>query len=156
MQPHLDLRYLSKVWAGLLIWAPGLCLPDFIWYKRVVLRIAPRMSSAGNHEQPVLRIWWAVVAFTVCSLAVSLATRYTSPVAGPSSTVRAIQTHIPADAKKQRMAKDAGDWVPPVCRVDTFCRPSVYAVTAPLETPAPPLFSRLSLYNRPPPSSLIS
>lgn len=141
--------------SGVIIPAPALCPADFIWYKRLVLGIAPRMSPTGHHEQPVLRIWWAVVVFTVCSLAISLATRYTSPVAGPSSTVKTAQTHIPVDAKKQRMAKDAGDWVPPVCRVDTLCTPSVYAVTAPLETPAPPLFSRLSLYNRPPPSRLI-
>jgi hypothetical protein len=133
----------------------GLCPVNFVWYKHGVLGIAPRMSLARHPEKPVMRIWWAIIAFTVCSLAVSLTTRYTSPIAVPSSTVKAVQPHIPADAKRQRMARDAGDWVPPVCQVDALCVPSVYAVMAPLTAPAPRLFSHLSLYNRPPPSSLI-
>lgn len=87
----------------------------------------------------------------VCSLAISVATRYSSPETVPTSTVKTSRAHSLQEQGRQRLTKDATNWMPPVI------------VSIVLHQPAPqrrvasdgPVVSRLvfasSLYYRPPP-----
>jgi len=95
----------------------------------------------------------AVVLVAVCSLIVSLATRYSSSTGASSATVKAVQIHGSPDAKRQRLAKDAADWMPPAICVSLLQAPSSYPRIAPTGPPMPGLRFEETLYNRPPPSS---
>jgi hypothetical protein len=92
-----------------------------------------------------------VVLVAVFSLALSVATRYSTPCAAPLLTVRTLQNHTYPEAKRQRLAKDAADWTPPVTRIDGLCEPNFYPRIAPAGPPIPTLVLEDSLYNRPPP-----
>jgi hypothetical protein len=95
----------------------------------------------------------AVVLVAVCSLIVSVATRYSYTCDAPSTTVKVVQIHTSPEAKRQRLAKDAADWMPPVIHFSVLHSPSSYPRIAPSGPPMPGLQFEESLYNRPPPSS---
>jgi|SRR5271163_2438096 len=100
--------------------------------------------------------WCAVVVLiAVCLLTVSVATRYCSAGDVSPLAVKTVQGHGASDAKRQRLAKNAAAWVPPLVSFDVLRSPSSYARIA----PAPPLIPNLlleeNLYNRPPPSSIL-
>jgi hypothetical protein len=78
--------------------------------------------------------------------------RYSSPLSTSSQTFKSIRAHTNAAAKKQRLAKDAADWMPPVYQADILPLPAFSLAVA---SPAPvtfPVFTDQNLYNRPPPS----
>ena len=98
-------------------------------------------------------IWSAVlVLVAVCSLTVSLATRYYLPGDSSSPTVKTIQTHQSPDGKRQRLTKNAANWMPPVLSFTVLPVPSFYARTVAAPPPVRSLVCDESLYNRPPPS----
>lgn len=92
-----------------------------------------------------------VVLIAVGSLTVSLATRYSSPW-DASNSVRTIQTHVAADAKRQRLAKNAAIWMPPVFSFTVLQVPSFYPRISPAGPPVRSLVCDERLYNRPPPA----
>jgi hypothetical protein len=95
----------------------------------------------------------AVVLVAVCALTVSLATRYYAPDAS-SHTVKKIQPDASSsDVKKQRLAKNAANWIPPVDCGRILPTPSYQPMVIPVGPPAPILLFEESLYNRPPPAS---
>jgi hypothetical protein len=94
-----------------------------------------------------------VVLAAVCSLTVSVATRYSSPLDASSPTMRTLQTHTTGDAKGQRLAKNAANWMPPLVCFDILRSPSFYPRIVPEGPRAPKLLLEENLYNRPPPSS---
>ena len=95
-----------------------------------------------------------VVLVAICSLIVSVATRYSSAGLPSSTTPRAaFQVHASPEAKRQHLAKDAADWVPPVICFILLQSPRSYPRIAPAGPPIPGLLLEESLYNRPPPSS---
>jgi hypothetical protein len=96
-------------------------------------------------------IWSAVlVLVAVCSLTVSLATRYYLPGDSSSPTVKTIQTHQSPDAKRQRLTKNAANWMPPALSYTVLPVPSFYIKTATAPPPVRSLVCDESLYNRPP------
>jgi|SRR5271165_6036421 len=107
-----------------------------------------------SHFEDRRRQGWcaAVVLVAVCSLIVSLATRYSYTCDAPT-TVKAVQIHKSPEAKRQRLAKDAADWMPPMIYFSVLQSPSSYPRIAPAGPPVPGLLFEESLYNRPPPSS---
>jgi hypothetical protein len=94
-----------------------------------------------------------VVLAAVCSLVVSVATRYSSSWDVSAPTVKTLRAHTTPEAKRQRLDKDAANWVPPLVGFDVLRSPSSYARTAPAQPPAQNLLLEESLFNRPPPSS---
>lgn len=94
-----------------------------------------------------------VVLVAVCSLIVSVATRYSSAGIASSTTAKAFQVHASPEAKRQHLAKDAADWIPPVICLSLLQSPRSYPRIAPAGPPIPGLLFEESLYNRPPPSS---
>jgi len=112
------------------------------------------MSPLRHCEYRRHRTWCAlVVLLAVCSLTVSVATRYSSSSDPSSPTVKTVQTHTTPDAKRQRLAKNAATWVPPLVCFDVLRSPSSYPRIAPAEPPIRSFLLEENLYNRPPPSS---
>ena len=112
------------------------------------------MSPLSHFEAQRRKSWCAlVVLVAVCSLTVSVATRYSSRWEASSPTVKTVQTHTSPDVKRQRLAKNAATWIPPVARFDILRAPIFYPRITPAGPPVPSLLFEESLYNRPPPSS---
>ncbi len=113
------------------------------------------MSPLRHSDYRRHRNWCAlVVLLAVCSLTVSVATRYSSSSWDASSlAVKTVRTHTTPNAKRQRLAKNAATWVPPLICFDVFRSPSSYPRIAPAGPPIISFMMEDNLYNRPPPSS---
>ena len=114
----------------------------------------PEMSPLRHFEDQQRKTWCAVVVLAaVCSLTVSLATRYSSSWDVSAPKVKTVEAHPTPEAKRQRLDKDAANWVPPLVCFDVSRSPSSYRQTAPAEPPTQNILLEESLFNRPPPSS---
>jgi len=112
------------------------------------------MSSLSHFEDQHRKRWCAVVVLlVVCSLTVSVATRYSTPLDASSSTVKTVQAHTYQETKRQRLAKDAANWTPPVVCYGVLPSSNYYPRISPAGPPIPSLCFEENLYNRPPPSS---
>ncbi|MFZ0276441.1 MAG: hypothetical protein WA254_05635 [Candidatus Sulfotelmatobacter sp.] len=110
------------------------------------------MSPLRHFEDQRRKIWCAVVVLAaVCSLTVSVATRYSSSWDVSVPTVKTVQAHTTPEAR-QRLDKDAANWVPPLVCFDALRSPSSYRQTAPAEPHTQNVLLEESLFNRPPPS----
>ncbi len=126
----------------------------YMLQNNLEMRTAAEMSALRHFEGRWHRAWCGlVVLVAVCSLTVSVATRYSSPLNPSSPAVKTVRTHTTPDAKRQRLAKNAADWAPPLVCFDALRSPSSYPRIAPAGPPIPSLLLEQSLYNRPPPSS---
>jgi len=112
------------------------------------------MSAPSHFEDQPRKIWCGlVVLLAVCSLTLSVATRYSSPWDGSSGAVKTVRTNSSPEAKRQRLAKNAADWMPPVACFGVLQSPTFYPRVAPAGPPVPSLRFDESLSNRPPPSA---
>ena len=94
-----------------------------------------------------------MVLLAVCSLAVSVATRYTSAPAGPDGPTTRIRNHVAPEPGRQRLLQNAATWIPPfICSV-VIQVPLSYSRVVPAGSRVPSLLLEENLYNRPPPSS---
>jgi len=110
------------------------------------------MLQLTNVENSWRRRWCAVlVVFAVCSLTISVATRYHSYPSACKNTDTAVQKHASPEPKRQRLIKDASAWTPPVICPVVFQAPRSYPRVAPAGPPIPSLLFEENLYNRPPP-----
>jgi hypothetical protein len=92
----------------------------------------------------------AIICLAICSLTVSLATRFTVPGSEtPNLTV--VRAHAP-ETQRQRLLGDGLKWTAPTFSFTLFepRRSAVYAASAVF--PSTNLSSESWLYNRPPPS----
>src|SRR5579862_375772 len=116
-------------------------------------RTAPEMPLRSHFEDQRRKNWCAVVVLVALfALTLSVATRYSSPCTASLSSVKTVQSHTCPDAKRQRLVKDAADWMPPVTRVDGLSAPNFYPRMSPAGPPIPTLLLEDNLHNRPPPS----
>lgn len=112
------------------------------------------MSPLRHFEDRRRKIWRAMVVLTaVCSLTVSVATRYSSSWNVSATAVKTVQANATPETKRQNLDKDAAKWVPPLVGFDALRSPSAYRQTAPAEPPTQNILLEKSLFNRPPPSS---
>jgi len=89
----------------------------------------------------------------VCSLAISVTTRYSSPETAPASLVKASRCGSSLEPLRQRLTDDAANWIPPVIVSSPLEEPASYPpVAAEKPAVADPSFASL-LYYRPPPFS---
>jgi hypothetical protein len=110
------------------------------------------MPSLSYLKAQQRKVWSAVViVIAVCSLTLSLATRYYSPWDASNPSVKTIQTHAAPDAKRQRLAKIA-TWMPPVFTFTVLQVPRFYLRIASTQPLVLSLICDTSLYNRPPPA----
>ena len=122
---------------------------------RTGLPAPSEMSQLRHCEDRRSRNWSAVVVLiAICSLTLSLATRYTSPSALSSHAVKIVRTQAPTDAKRQRLAKNAVNWIPPVVCFGVLPTPVLPLRFAPAAPLAAGLLFEVSRFNRPPPFSV--
>jgi hypothetical protein len=97
--------------------------------------------------------WCAlIVLLAVCALTVSVATRYCSPEGSSAYRVNTVHRHHSQETSRQRLTKDAANWIPElICSAVLQTRPC-YPRIAPAEQPVLSTRFENSLYNRPPPS----
>jgi hypothetical protein len=93
-----------------------------------------------------------LIVVAICSLTVSLATRFYTPFSSKGHVVRAVERRS-AEPKRQHLDRDATHWVAPVASF-TLLEPSAVLHHVTFTGPLLPnhVFDE-SLYNRPPPSS---
>jgi hypothetical protein len=107
------------------------------------------MQSSPKHNIDKIRILLIVGA--ICSLTLSLATRFSMPPASRSQTVKSFDSRS-AEPKRQNLDRDAARLVGPV-QASEFFRPKVIGAHV---VDVQPLFSTSilpsSLSNRPPPA----
>lgn len=94
-----------------------------------------------------------LVLIAVCSLAISVATRYCAPEY--ASAVKTTVTHRRASSEpgRQRLTKSTANWLPPVVQDEALESPTEYQSVTPVQPPAVISFLGPSLSNRPPPFS---
>lgn len=119
--------------------------------------VTTEMLSLTNPESPQCRRWCAlVILLAVCALTVSVATRYGHAQSASASTGKTLQKHSSPEPSRQRLSKNAANWIPPVVRSITLQAPSSYPRIAPAGPPIPNLVLENSLYNRPPPTQSLA
>ena len=92
----------------------------------------------------------ALVCLAICSLAVSLATRFTIPVSEtPGKT--SVQTYSP-HAHRQHLLCDGLKWTAPASSFTLFEPPRALVYAVPAVFPSTNAYSETWLYDRPPPS----
>ncbi len=107
----------------------------------------------GIHSEKRRRASWSalVVLVAVCSLTISVATRYSAPCNISPHNVKTVQTHVSPDAARQRLAKNAANWIPPALGFAVLQAPAFYPLVASEGPSAASLFLEENLYSRPPP-----
>lgn len=95
------------------------------------------------------RFWSTVIVFAICSLTISLATRYTV-ITPDVHKLPSVKSEL-ADAKRQNLISNAFQWTAPIARFKSF-EPAAASVRALPGTVLPTyLTSETWFYNRPPP-----
>ena len=151
--------------------ADGLCIKSSV-SPRIVTVVTPRclrprktiwydisrfcksgMLRFTNAESRGHRAWCAlVVLLAVSALTVSVATRYCAPQSSFSYAVKTVHKHSSPEQIRQRLTKNAVNWMPQVGQTGILQAPTSYPRIAPAGPPIPGLLLETSLYNRPPPS----
>lgn len=99
------------------------------------------------------RAWCAlVVVLAVAALTVSVATRYCAPQSSSAYAVKTLHKHSSPEQIRQRLTKNAVNWMPQVVQTGILQAPTSYPRIAPAGPPMPNVLLETSLYNRPPPS----
>jgi len=98
------------------------------------------------------RCWALVVLLAVCSLAVSVATRYTSDPTDSGGATTTVERHVTPEPGRPRLLQNAATWIPPLICSVVFQIPLSYSRIIPVGPQIPNLVLEENLYNRPPPS----
>jgi len=107
----------------------------------------PEHSRTRTNLWPLCRA--AVVLLAICSLAVSLATRFT--VLGPEDQKVTTVKSQPPDAKRQHLLSNPLQWTAPASAFALFQPPQPSVLALSVVVPSTNLSSESWLYNRPPP-----
>jgi len=95
-----------------------------------------------------------LVLVAVCSLAISVATRYCSPEYSSPGKTSVAHKHATPEQSRQRLTKSTANWLPPVVEQAILGTPTEYQAMLPAVAPICSRFLAKDLYNRPPPSFL--
>ena len=110
------------------------------------------MLRLTNFDGLKRRSWCAVVVLmAVFALTVSVATRYCAPQNASAYSVRTVHKHSSPEQIRQRLTKNAANWMPKVVQSGILHAVTFYPRIAPAGPPVPGLLLEKSLYNRPPP-----
>ena len=110
--------------------------------------LTPRHREVGE------RGWRGVlIVIAICSLTLSVATRFWAPSTSQSHIVKSIDQR-PVDPKRQHLNKDATRWVASLVDFSMLAPAAIETRLAPTGPILPKHVFTDSLYNRPPPSSV--
>ena len=93
-----------------------------------------------------------LIVVAICSLTLSLATRFWAPYTSQSPIVKSVDRR-PAEPQRQHLDRDAAQWTAPVASFSIIEPSTIEISLAPAEPLLPMHVFSESLYNRPPPSS---
>jgi len=111
------------------------------------------MLQLTNLGKPSRKRWCiAIVLLAVCTLTISVATRYSRSQGPADETLTAVQTHHSSTPGLQRLLNNAATWIPPLVETAVFHDPGYYPHIAPSDSPISSVLLERNLYNRPPPS----
>jgi hypothetical protein len=111
------------------------------------------MLQLTNLGKPSRKRWCAaIVLVVICTLTISLATRYSSSQGPADETLTAVHQHHSLTPGIQRLLNNATTWVPPLVEAAIFDDPGHYPHIAPSDSPISSVLLERNLYNRPPPS----
>jgi len=101
------------------------------------------------------RCWIAVVLLAVCSITISVTTRYSVPGRSADSKVTTVRNHVDTETEqvRQRLLNNAASWMPPVVGSTILQQNESFALLLSTGPPAPRLLFEQNLFNRPPPGS---
>jgi hypothetical protein len=112
------------------------------------------MLSLTNRRDGRCARWCAlVVMLAVCSLAISVATRYNSSEGSSRSTSKSLHKQSIEEPSRQRLTKNAAQWIPPVVVAAILYVPTSDSRVAVARPEIPNCSFCSNLYYRPPPSS---
>ena len=104
-------------------------------------------------RHPGRRRWCtAVILIAVCTLTLSVATRYGFCGNTANESVTTIQNHESWTPGLQRLLDNAATWIPPVVGSAIFEDPDSYPHVAPSGPTVSSVSLEKNLYNRPPPT----
>ena len=111
-----------------------------------------RLPSPGK---PGRKRWCtAIVLIAVCTLTISVATRYGFTQSPADGTLTVVQKHHSLTPGLQRLLNNAATWIPPLVVAVIFQDLGHYSNVAPSNSPISSVLLESQLYNRPPPSVL--
>jgi hypothetical protein len=114
---------------------------------KIALLAMLRLSNLGN---PGRKRWCtAIVLVAICSLTISVATRYGAPSAHSNDTVTVVQSSL--EPGLQRLLNNAATWVPPAVDVALLQDPVYHPHVAPSGPTISSVLLERNLYKRPPP-----
>lgn len=137
---------------------PNFCnfheLPQVAKNRISMLTIAcARMLYLTNPGKCSRKRWCtAIVLVAVCTLTISVATRYSSSPGPADQTLTAVQKHHSLRPGLQRLLNNAATWMPPVVETAIFHDPGHYSNIVASDSPISSALLERNLYNRPPPS----
>ena len=112
------------------------------------------MLSLTDQKSGRCARWCALVVLTATlALAISLATRYSSAGSAPTSAVKSSHSYSSQPPGRQRLTKDAANWVPPTIDSVALQAPARPARVPSIGSAIPNPSFASSLYYRPPPIS---
>jgi hypothetical protein len=96
----------------------------------------------------------ALIAVVICSLTLSLATRFCNLVSSSVHTAKAVDRQS-VDPRRQHLNRDASRWFPPVVGATFLERIAVPLQIEPADPLLPTDTFYETLYNRPPPYGIL-
>lgn len=142
-------------WPGYYRDVPRLLLVMSAFAMLQITRHLSGMFHLNNLEARRSQRWWvAVVLLAVCSITVSVATRYSVPGRASDSKVTTVRNHVDIEPIRQRLLNNAASWMPPVVGSAILQHKATFSRLVWIDAPAPRVFFEESLSNRPPPSNL--
>lgn len=112
------------------------------------------MLRLTNPDTPRGKAFSAVlVLVAVCSLAISVATRYCAPEYPSAAKTTVTHKHASSEQTRQRLTQSTANWLPPVVQDDSLESPTEYQSVTAVQPAIVSSFLGQSLSNRPPPSS---
>lgn len=112
------------------------------------------MLRLTNPDSPRGKAFSAVlVLVAVCSLAISVATRYCAPEYPSAAKTTVAHKHASSEQTRQRLTQSTANWLPPVVQDDSLESPTEYHTVTPVQPAVVSSFLGQSLSNRPPPTS---
>jgi predicted unusual protein kinase regulating ubiquinone biosynthesis (AarF/ABC1/UbiB family) len=91
------------------------------------------------------------VLLAAASLAINVATRYSSTESATPSVVKTLHKHSSPEKSRQRLTKEAANWFPPRGHALNLQAPTSYPRIAPAGPTISGVIFETCLYNRPPP-----
>ena len=110
-----------------------------------------RLTNMGNHGRK--RWCTAIVLLAVCTLTLSVATRYSVCPSATDTGKTVVHNDQSSTPSLQRLLNNAATWMPPLVETAVYHDPGYYPHVARSRPPILNVLLEENLYNRPPPSA---